>query len=274
MNPARPAPPRRATACSSSAATANVTAEEAPSPPSYPGTLYLVSTPIGNLEDISLRALRLLREVPLIAAEDARVTRKLLDHFGIGTEVVSYRSSRQPHQTETLLAALHAGRDLALVSDAGTPAIADPGASLITAAIARGIPVQPVPGPVAALSALVASGLPAGRFAFDGFPPRRRADRRAFFAALARESRTLLLYESPAYLPATLRDLLAALGRERPVAIVRDLTRSGETCFRGTLAQAVAHFRTHTPRGEYTLVIGGLAASGGISLDVSAPSTE
>jgi 16S rRNA (cytidine1402-2'-O)-methyltransferase len=251
-----------------------VTAEETPSPPLLPGTLYLVSTPIGNLEDISLRALRILREVPLIAAEDARVTRKLLAHFGIGTEVVSYRPSRQPQQTETLLASLQAGRALALVSDAGTPAIADPGASLITAAIARGLPVQPVPGPVAALSALVASGLPVGRFAFDGFPPRRRADRRAFFVALARESRTLLLYESPAYLLATLRDLLAALGRERPIVIARDLTRPGETCFRGTLAQAACHFRTHTPRGEYTLVIGGLVASSGIPLDVSAPSTE
>lgn len=274
MIPARPTPTRRVTARSSSAATTDVTAEETSPPSLLPGTLYLVSTPIGNLEDISLRALRILREVPLIAAEDARVTRKLLDHFGIGTEVVSYHPSRQPHQTDTLLASLQAGRALALVSDAGTPAIADPGASLIAAAITHGVPVQPVPGPVAALSALVASGLPAGRFAFDGFPPRCRADRRAFFAALARESRTLLLYESPAYLLATLRDLLAALGRERPIAIARDLTRPGETCFRGTLAQAICHFRAHTPRGEYTLVIGGLTASGRISLDVSAPSTE
>lgn len=222
-----------------------------------PGTLYLVSTPIGNLEDISLRALRVLRQVRLVAAEDARITRKLLDHFAIPTQVLTYRLHSRCNQTEELLACLRAGQEIALVSDAGTPAIADPGSRLIAAAIAQGVPVVPIPGPVAAISALVVSGLPTGRFAFDGFPPRPRADRQAFFASLARETRTILLYEKASCLHATLEDLLSALGPDRALAIARDLTKPGETIYRGTLGQAIPPFRRRKPRGEFVLVIAG-----------------
>jgi 16S rRNA (cytidine1402-2'-O)-methyltransferase len=208
------------------------------------------------MEDISLRALRILREVALIAAEDARVTRKLLDRFAITTELVSFRSHRDCDPLPDLRAHLLSGRDLAFVCDAGTPTIADPGEKLVRVALDCGASVRAVPGPVAALAALVLSGLPTGRFAFDGFPPRARTDRHAFFAALAHEPRTFLLYESPAYLNATLRDLVAVLGPNRPVAVAADLTRPGETVFRGPLSAALDHFRNRRHVGEVTLVIG------------------
>jgi len=220
-----------------------------------PGTLYVVSTPIGNLEDITLRALRVLREADLIAAEDTRITRPLLRHFEIDTPLVSYQRLARGETVESLAARLAEGRPLALVSDAGTPGIADPGATLIRRALAQGARVVPVPGPNAALSALIVSGLPAGRFAFDGFPPRARADRRAFFESLRAERRTLLLYESPKYLLATLKDLLSVLG-DRPLAVARDLTRPTEEVYRGTLSGAIDLLRPHRLRGEFTLVVG------------------
>jgi 16S rRNA (cytidine1402-2'-O)-methyltransferase len=219
------------------------------------GTLYLVATPIGNPDDISFRALRILREVERIAAEDARVTRRLLDYFQIAGDIVTYPARSQGEGLASLLDLLRAGRDLAYVCDAGTPGIADPGRELLLAAIRIGAGVAAVPGPVAAIAALMVSGLPAGRFAFDGFPPRARADRAAFFAGLAREPRTLLLYESPAYLPRTLADLARALGPARSLVLARDLTKRAETVFRGTLAEAAARFRSHPPRGEYALVL-------------------
>ncbi len=231
-------------------------ADSAPDPV-RPGTFTLVATPIGNPEDLSLRALRVLREVALIAAEDARVTRKLLDHLAITTPVVSCRPRRDGDPLSDVLAALAQGRDVAFVCDAGTPGIADPGANLVRAALQRNAPVSAIPGPSAALLALVLSGLPTGRFAFDGFPPRARADRHAFFASLARETRTLLLYESPSHLPATLRDLCAVLGPDRPIVLAVNLTRPDETIFRGDLAAALAHVRAQRPSGEVTLVLGG-----------------
>jgi 16S rRNA (cytidine1402-2'-O)-methyltransferase len=222
------------------------------------GALYLVSTPIGNPEDISLRALRVLREAALIVAEDARVTRRLLGQFGIATETLSYQQRARPATMRMARGCLRAGKSVAFVCDAGTPGVADPGLELVHAALALGAVVSPVPGAAAALAALVTSGLPTGRFVFEGFPPRARADRAAFFAALSQETRTIALYESPAYLRATLEALSGVFGPTHPVAVARNLTRSSEAVFRGTLGEAVTHFPPRPPQGEYTLVVGGL----------------
>ena len=204
-------------------------------PPSSSGCLYIVSTPIGNPEDISLRAIRVLGRVAIIAAENAGVTGKLLAHHGITTAVVSYRPRAHSDVTSRLLSELAAGNDIAFVTDAGTPVIADPGQSLIRSAIAQGARVIPVPGASALLSALVASGLVPGRFAFDGFPPRCRADRQEFFAQLTSETRPVLLYESRRYLRSTLQALLAALGPCRRMTLARDLTRDTEAVLHGTI---------------------------------------
>lgn len=225
-----------------------------------PGTLYVVSTPIGNLEDITLRALRILREADLIAAEDTRVTRKLLSHYDIHTPLTSYHQHTRGEKEEGLVRRLIEGQSIALVSDAGTPGISDPGADLISAAIAEGIPVTPIPGANAALSALVVSGLSTSRFAFEGFPPRTKTDRRAFFGALAAESRTILLYEAPGRVLETLQDLHRALG-DRPVGVARELTKLFEEVYRGTLAGAISHFSERRPRGEFVLAVGGAPAA-------------
>lgn len=219
-----------------------------------PGTLYVVSTPIGNLEDLSLRARRVLQEADLIAAENARVTRDLLRRCGLSTPVVSCGRRRDGETEEALVARLADGQTLALVCDAGTPGISDPGLALIRLALAQGAAVVPVPGPNAALAALVVSGLPAGRFAFDGFPPRARTDRHAFFQSLRHERRTLLLFETARFLRDTLERLLAVLG-DRPLIVARDMTKPTEEVYRGTLSGAIAHFRSRL-RGELTLVIG------------------
>jgi 16S rRNA (cytidine1402-2'-O)-methyltransferase len=223
-----------------------------------PGALYLVSTPIGNPEDISLRALRVLRESAVIVAEDTRVTRRLLAQFGITTEALSYQRRARPATTATACGCLRAGKPVAFVCDAGTPGVADPGQGLVHAALALGATVSPVPGATAAMAALVTSGLPTGRFVFEGFPPRARADRAAFFAVLSQETRTIVLYESPACLRATLETLSGVFGPTHPVAVARNLTRSSEAVFRGTLGEAVTHFHPRPPQGEYTLVVGGL----------------
>jgi 16S rRNA (cytidine1402-2'-O)-methyltransferase len=222
-----------------------------------PGTLYVVATPIGNLEDITLRALRILKEVALIAAEDTRVTRKLLSHFDIHTPLTSFHQHTRGIKAEGLVEKLSAGQSIALVSDAGMPAISDPGSDLVTLALAAGITVTPIPGANAALSALVVSGLHTSRFAFDGFPPRTRSDRREFFEALREERRTVMLYESPARILSTLRDLHSTLG-DRPVAVARELTKLFEEVYRGPLTGAIAHFTEHKPRGEFTIVLGGV----------------
>ncbi|KYH33815.1 16S rRNA (cytidine(1402)-2'-O)-methyltransferase [Neomoorella mulderi] len=218
--------------------------------------LYLVATPIGNLEDITLRALRVLQEVDLIAAEDTRRTRELLAHYDLHTPLTSYHRHNQASKTPYLLKLLQEGRDIALVSDAGLPGISDPGEELVRRAIAAGIIVVPIPGANAALAALVASGLPAGRFVFEGFLPRAGKERRERLAALAAEERTLIFYEAPHRLVATLSDLLATLG-ERRVAVGRELTKKFETIWRGLLSEAVAHFHANPPRGEITLVVAG-----------------
>ena len=221
------------------------------------GTLFLVAMPIGNLEDISLRALRILREVSLIVAEDVRVAHKFLAHYGITTELLGYQSREGRESVALLLERLRQGESVAFVTDAGTPSIADPGLVPVLKAIEAGIKVVSLPGPVAAIVGLIASGLPTGKFVFEGFPPRSKADRRAFFHALADEPRTLLLYESPAYLRSTLQALQHSLGATRQAVVVRDLTKPTETFWRGTLAELTGSLLVPPPRGEYTLVVRG-----------------
>ncbi|MGZ3637886.1 MAG: 16S rRNA (cytidine(1402)-2'-O)-methyltransferase [Ktedonobacterales bacterium] len=223
------------------------------------GTLYLVATPIGNLEDITMRALRVLREVRLIAAEDTRHTRKLLTHFAIATPLISYHEHSPQARRGALLAALSEG-DVALVSDAGTPAISDPGQDLVREALAAGFPVVPIPGAVAAISALIASGLPTDTFTFLGFLPRKPAERRAVLESVRAEPRTLILYEAPHRLHALLDDLLAVLG-DRQMVAARELTKLHEEWLRGPVSTIRAHYTTATPRGEYTLVIAGASPS-------------
>lgn len=217
------------------------------------GTLYLVATPIGNLEDVTARALRVLREASLVVAEDTRTTRKLLTHYGIRQRLLSYNEHNMRQRTPRILAALNAG-DVALVSEAGTPAISDPGYELTRAAIDAGFTVSPAPGPSAVVAALAVSGLPPRQFTFLGFPPRRAAERRRLFASLAGEPRTLVAFEAPHRLSATLRDVLAAWG-DRRLAVCRELTKAHEEVFRGTVSQAIDHFAA--PRGEFTLVLAG-----------------
>lgn len=222
------------------------------------GTLFLVATPIGNLEDITLRALRVLREARLIAAEDTRHTRRLLDHYAITTPCISYHEHNKLIRLDTILATLALG-DVALVSDAGTPAISDPGVELVRACIAADFPVSPVPGPSALLAALVASGLPTDRFTYVGFLPRRGAERRQLLAEMASLTLTLVCFEAPHRLLETLQDILAVLG-DRRIVVANDLTKRFEEFRRGSVTDMVAHFSLQRPRGEYTLVIEGLAA--------------
>lgn len=223
------------------------------------GTLYLVATPIGNLEDITLRALRVLRESRLIAAEDTRHTRQLLTHFGIATSTISYHEHSPPARRDELLAALALG-DVALVTDAGTPGISDPGHDLVRTAIDAGYTVTPIPGPSAAISALIASGLPSDQFTFLGFLPRRAADRRAALERVRGEPRTLVLYEAPHRVAACLDDLLAVLG-DRRAAVARELTKLHEEWQRGTLGELRRREVAAHPRGEYTLVVAGAGAA-------------
>ncbi len=220
------------------------------------GTLYLVATPLGNLEDITLRALRVLREAQIIAAEDTRHTRKLLNHFAIPTPTISYHEHSGPAGIATVLAALAEG-DVALVSDAGTPVISDPGADLIQAALTAGYPVVPIPGPSAVITALIASGLPASEFTFLGFLPRRSQERRALLLRVSHEPRTLIIYEAPHRLRVSLDDLLAVLG-DREACLARELTKVHEQWLRGTLSALQTRYHGQDePRGEYTLVIAG-----------------
>ena len=219
------------------------------------GTLYVVGTPIGNLEDISLRALRILRQVDLIAAEDTRTTRKLLARYGIETPLTSYHEHNKLTKLDYLLETLRQ-KDVALVSEAGMPGLSDPGYELIRAAIERGIPVVPVPGPSALVTALVVSGLPTDSFVYLGFLPRRREERRRLLESVARERRTLVAFEAPHRLLATLADLKEVLG-DRRIAIARELTKVHEEVWRGTTGEALARFEEAPPRGEFTLVIEG-----------------
>lgn len=229
------------------------------------GTLFLVATPIGNLEDLTVRARRVLGEVSLIAAEDTRHTARLLKHYGISTPTTSYFEHNKLAKLDTILAALERG-DVALVSDAGVPGLSDPGYELIRAAIARGCPVASIPGPSAVLAALVVSGLPADSFVYFGFLPRKASDRSRVLAEAAREKRTLVAFEAPHRLLVSLSDARRELG-ERRCAIARELTKVFEEVFRGTLSEAIAHFTQTPPRGEITLVIAGAAAESAAKWD-------
>jgi 16S rRNA (cytidine1402-2'-O)-methyltransferase len=218
-------------------------------------TLYLVGTPIGNLEDISLRALRILGEVGLIAAEDTRTTAKLLRHYNIDTPLISYHDFSGADRVNHLLEKL-GGMDVALVSEAGMPGLSDPGYRLVATAAAANIPIVPIPGPAAAIMALVSSGLPTDSFLFLGFLPRQKQARRAALTAVAHLPYTLVLYESPRRVLGLLADVTAALG-DRPVAIGRELTKLYEEIWRGSASEAAAYFTEKGTRGEFTLVIGG-----------------
>ena len=215
--------------------------------------LYVVATPIGNLEDISLRALRILREVKLIAAEDTRKTKRLLNAYDIKTPVTSYYEHNKLTKLDYVLDCLADG-DVALVSEAGMPGMSDPGYELIVAANQRGIPVTPVPGPSAVITALVISGLPVDRFSYIGFLPRKAQARRHLLESIASEPGTLVAFESPHRLQAALADLQLVLG-DRKIAVCRELTKLHEEVFRGTISQAIKYFTE--PRGEFTLVIEG-----------------
>jgi len=220
------------------------------------GTLYLIATPIGNREDISLRALRLLREVKLIAAEDTRHTGQLLAHFDIHTPLTSYFEHNKLAKLDEILAALAAGDEVALVSDAGTPGLSDPGYELVRAALDSGHAVTPVPGASALLAALVASGLPTDAFVYLGFLPRKDSDRRRLLASASHEPRTLIAFEAPHRLLESLSDIQTTLG-DRSVAVARELTKLHEEIFRGSVSAAQAHFAQKEILGEITLVIAG-----------------
>ena len=218
-------------------------------------TLYLIGTPIGNLEDITIRALRILKEVALIAAEDTRRARILTQRYEIETPITSYFEGNKLTKMETVLRALDAG-DVALISEAGMPGLSDPGYELVCTAIERGYRVVPVPGPSAPVTALVASGLPSDSFLYLGFLPRRPRDRRRLLADVAQEQRTLIAFETRHRLRKSLADIEAVLG-DRPLAVCRELTKLHEEIWRGTISGARDHFAEVEPRGEFTLVIGG-----------------
>jgi 16S rRNA (cytidine1402-2'-O)-methyltransferase len=220
------------------------------------GVLYIVATPIGNLEDITYRAVRVLREVDLIACEDTRQTRKLLDHYSIGTPTISYHEHNEAERARELAVRLQAGTKIALVSDAGMPLISDPGYRLVRAALEVAIPVEPVPGPSAALAALAASGLPTDAFRFGGFLPHKPGQRAKALTALAGETATLIFYEAPHRVIETLEAIETVLG-PRPVVLARELTKIHEEFLRGTAAEIRAQLETREGvKGEITLLVG------------------
>ena len=221
------------------------------------GTLYLVATPIGNLGDFSPRAAATLEAADFIAAEDTRVTRKLLTHFGIRKPLVSYHQHNCAAAGREILERLLAGESCALVTDAGTPAVSDPGEDLVRLCGERGVAVTAIPGCCALVSALAVSGLPTGRFTFEGFLPARGAGRRERLQALAAEERTMIFYEAPHRLLAALEDMAAVFGPDRPAALCRELTKLHEETVRTTLAGALERWRETPPRGEFVLVVAG-----------------
>ncbi len=224
------------------------------------GTLYLVATPLGNLEDITLRALRILKQVNLVATEDTRTTGRLLKHFEISCPLVSYYEHNKLARLERIMAALTQG-DVALVSEAGTPLLSDPGYELVQAAIARGFEVVSIPGPSAITAALPASGLPTDSFLFLGFLPRKAGERRRLLASVSAQPVTLIFFESPHRLRAALADMVEVLGPARLAAICREMTKLHEEIWRGTLTEALAEWQQREPRGEFTLIVAGAATA-------------
>ena len=232
------------------------------------GTLYLIATPIGNLGDLSPRAAATLESASFVAAEDTRVTRKLLSHLGLQKPMVSYHEHNKASAGPAILARLLAGESCALTTDAGTPAVSDPGEDLVRLCAENGVAVQAIPGCCALITALAVSGLPTERFVFEGFLPVNRGERQERLGRLLAEERTMILYEAPHRLRATLDDLRAAFG-DRPVALCRELTKLHEETWRTTLDQAAALYREREPRGEYVLVLAGVepAEPGAVSLE-------
>lgn len=220
------------------------------------GKLYLCATPIGNLEDITLRVLRTLKEVDLIAAEDTRNSIHLLNHFEIRTPLTSYHEYNRIEKAYQLVEKMRAGKNVALITDAGTPGISDPGEDLVRICYEQGIEVTSLPGPAACITALTLSGLPTRRFAFEAFLPREKKEREAVLEELKTDTRTVVIYEAPHHLISTLKDLHFALG-ERKIAICRELTKRFETAFRTTLSEAAAWYETQEARGECVIVMEG-----------------
>lgn len=220
-----------------------------------PGTLYLVATPIGNLEDITYRAVKILNGVNLIAAEDTRKTKFLLDHYNIHKELVSYFAFNEAKRTPELINKLKEGQSIAIVSDAGTPGISDPAYRLVKAAIKENINIIPIPGASAFISALVASGLPTESFVFEGFLPHKKG-RKTKLEMLSQETRTIILYESPHRILKTLNELQNSFG-DRYIVVARELTKKFEEIFRGFISAATAHFSSKSIKGEFVLVISG-----------------
>ena len=222
------------------------------------GILYIVPTPVGNLEDMTFRAIQVLKEADLILAEDTRTTSVLLQHFDIrGKQLLSHHKFNEHQTVELIRDRILAGASVALVSDAGTPGISDPGFLLARTCAEQGIPVQTLPGATACIPAIVSSGLPCDRFCFEGFLPQKKG-RATLLAALAAEPRTMVFYESPRRLVKTLEQLAEAFGPERPCSVAREISKLHEEHVRGTLAEVLAHFQAVEPKGEIVLVVGGL----------------
>lgn len=225
------------------------------------GILYLVGTPIGNLEDMTFRAIATLKQVDLIAAEDTRHTGKLLHHFGIETPQTSYHEHNAHKRVPELVEKLQQGMAIALVTDAGMPAISDPGVELVQGCIAAGVRVVPIPVVTAGIAALTASGFATQYFGFDGFLPTDKKERRDRLEILRSETRTMILYEAPHRLLRTLEDLAESFGKERRISVARELTKLHEEFWRGSIEEAIAYFTDHAPKGEFTLVLEGAKPS-------------
>jgi 16S rRNA (cytidine1402-2'-O)-methyltransferase len=225
-----------------------------------PGILYVVATPLGNLGDLSERGMEVLRTVPVVAAEDTRRTRGLLSHLGVSPRLLSYHAHSEEPRLEVLLEILHDGRDVALVSDAGTPVVSDPGTDLVAAARASGITVVPIPGPSAVATALSAAGLKGDRYLFLGFIPRKGSERARLIARAAAEEWSVVFFEAPPRLADLLEDLARAAGGTRRVVVARELTKLHEEFRAGTLAELAGYYSEHPPRGEITIVLEGTGA--------------
>ena len=230
------------------------------------GTLYVVATPIGNLEDITFRAVRVLKEADLIACEDTRHTAKLLQHYGIDKPTVSYHEHNEAARAEELVAKLEQGANVAQVSDAGMPGISDPGYRVIKLAIERGITVVPVPGASALIAALAASGLPTDSFAFHGFLPARSGERRTLLESFRAAENTVVVYEAPHRIAETMKDIVELLGADRPIVLARELTKVHEQFVRGTAAEVLARVQAHEPKGEITILIDRCDEQGAVSI--------
>ncbi len=224
-----------------------------------PGTLYIVGTPIGNLEDMTFRAVRILQNVDLIAAEDTRHTGKLLQHFQVKTPQISYHDHNRFQRLGELLEKLHQGKTIALVTDAGMPGISDPGYELVKACAQENINIIPIPGVSASITGLSVSGLPTDRFIFEGFLPTKAKERQAKLEEFTRESRTIILYEAPHRVRQTLQDFVESLGSEREIVLARELTKLHEEIWRGVVGDALLYYKEKEPKGEYTIILGGVA---------------